>query len=157
MTDRFATGVVGDNPALDLAGLRYLLAERRGIDRTVVASPIAALEPLGDLLSRDGRSEEALLVQCLPESVRADRLRVTMPAGGVGDDSKKRIVRSLPDIAVEEAKRLRDARAAAGRPTAVVRLPQVDEFSLGQLMQMFLIAECDRSRNLVLNRKRSLT
>ncbi len=141
MTDRFAIGVVGDNPALDLAGLRYLLAEGRGIDRTVFASPIAALDPLGVLLSRGGQSKEALLVQCLPESVRADRLRVTMPADGSGGDQKKRIVRSLPDIAVEEAKKVRDARAAAGRPTAVIRLSQIDEFSLGQLMEMFLMAE----------------
>ena len=141
MTDRFAIGVVGDNPALDLAGLRYLLAEGRGIDRTVLASPIAKLDLLNDLLSRDGQSKEALLVQCLPESVRADRLRVTMPADGSGGDQKKRIVRSLPDIAVEEAKKVRDARAAAGRPTAVIRLSQIDEFSLGQLMEMFLITE----------------
>ena len=64
-----------------------------------------------------------------------------MPADGVGDDSKKRIVRSLPDIAVEETKRTRDDRTAVGRPTAVVRLPQVDELSLGQLLQMVLISE----------------
>jgi glucose-6-phosphate isomerase len=141
MTDRFAASVVGDNPALDLAGLRHLLALRRGIDRTVFAPPIAALDPLGVLLSCNGHSEEALLVQCLPESVRADRLRVTMPADGGGGDSKKRIVRSLPDIAVEEAKRTRDDRTAVGRPTAIIRLPQLDEFSLGQLLQMVLIAD----------------
>jgi glucose-6-phosphate isomerase len=140
MNDRFATSVVGDNPALDLAGLCHLLAERREIDRSIVTSPTAALNPLGDLLSRGGRSEDALLVQCLPERVRADRLRVTMPADGAGD-SKKRIVRSLPDIAVEEFNRLRDARAEVGRPTAVVRLRQLDELSLGQLIQMFLIAD----------------
>jgi glucose-6-phosphate isomerase len=141
MSDRFASSAVGDNPALDLAGLCYLLAERRGIDRTVFASPIAALNLLGDLLSHGRQSEEALLVQCLPESVRADRLHVTMPADGVGNDSKKRIVRSLPDIAAEATKKVRDERIAAGRPTAIIRLPQLDEFSLGQLQQMVLIAE----------------
>ena len=36
---------------------------------------------------------------------------------------------------------MRDTRTAAGQPTAVIRLPQVDELSLGQLIQMVLIAE----------------
>ena len=140
MTDRFATKVSGENPVLDFAALRLLLATRRGIDRLIVGSSSAALELLARILSSDGRSADDLVVQCLAQSVRADRLRVTMP-DDAGGNTKKRIVRSLPDLAADAAKRVRDARSAAGLPTAVVRLPQVDELSLGQLVQMFLMAE----------------
>ena len=140
MTDRFTTKVSGENPVLDFAALRLLLATRRGIDRTSVDSSNAALESLARMLSSDGRSADDLVVQCLPQSVRADRLRVTMP-DDVGGNTKKRIVRSLPELATDGAKRFRDARFAVGLPTAVVRLAQADELSLGQLVQMFLIAE----------------
>jgi glucose-6-phosphate isomerase len=141
MSDRFATRAPGENPALDLAGLRYLLAQRREIDRLTIGSPFGALKLLGRLLSRDGRSANELLIQCLPQSVRADRLRVTMPIDSIAAESKKRIARGLPELAEEEANKVRDTRIAAGRPTAVIRLPQVDELSLGQLMQLVLIAE----------------
>ncbi len=43
MTDRFTTKVSGENPVLDFAALRLLLATRRGIDRTSVGSSNAAL------------------------------------------------------------------------------------------------------------------
>ena len=140
MTDRFTTKVSGENPVLDFAALRLLLATRRGIDRTSVDSSNAALELLARMLSSDGRSVDDLVVQCLAQSVRADRLRVTMP-DDAGGTTKKRIIRSLPEFATDDANRMRDARFAAGLPTAVVRLAQADELSLGQLVQMFLMAE----------------
>jgi glucose-6-phosphate isomerase len=140
MTDRFATKVSGENPVLDFAALRLLLATRRGIDGVTVSASSASLELLARRMSHNGRSADELVVQCLPQSVRADRLRVTMP-DDAGGNTKKRIVRSLPELATDDAKRLRDARFAAGLPTAVVQLPHVDELSLGQLVQMFLTAE----------------
>jgi glucose-6-phosphate isomerase len=140
MNDRFTTKVCGKNPALDFAALRLLLATRRGIDHVTLGASNAAFKLLARWLSSNGRSADDLVVQCLPQSVRADRLRVTMP-DDAGGNTKKRIVRSLPELATDDAKRLRDARFAAGLPTAVVRLAQADEFSLGQLVQMFLLAD----------------
>jgi glucose-6-phosphate isomerase len=136
--ERFATALPGDNPALDLGAVAYWLLQRRGISDWAVASHAAALKPLADRLSTarlDTGRQNALLIQLLPQSVRTDRLRVTMPV-----DEKKTVDRFLVDMAASEMQAVRELRSSLGQPTAVVRMSAVDEYSVGQLLQMFSIA-----------------
>jgi glucose-6-phosphate isomerase len=135
--ERFATAPPGDNPALDLGAVAYWLRQRRGISDWAVASHAAALKPLVDRFSTARLSagrQNALLIQLLPQSVRADRLRVTMPV-----DGKKTVDRFLVDVSASEMQAARELRSSLGQPTAMVRFSAVDEFSVGQLMTMFSI------------------
>lgn len=140
MADRLKIAPPGDNPPLDLAGLRQLLAQRRGIKHYLIETPDAALQPLSQWCSDADRSGGDLLIQLIPQALRRDRLRVTMRAEGAAADEKKRITRYLSELATLECQAAREARTAAGRPTAVVQLPLVDESSIGQLIQLFAIA-----------------
>ncbi len=143
MTDRFRAAPVGDNPALDFAGVTHLLGERRSVRGLAMHCP-AGLKPLARWWQSVSTSDEAhqqLLFQWLPRSVRRDRLRVTMPAGEAPSGRKKTLDRYLPDLSAVAADTIRDVRLSNGLPTAVVRLPTVDETTVGQLLQMRMIVE----------------
>ncbi len=136
--ERFTAMPLGNNPALDLAVVTHLLQIRRGIFGRFIDSKIVALHPMTKKFSticNSGSCEESLLIQLVAESVRADRLRVTMPAG-----ENKTIERFLADVAATEAKAARELRTSHGQPTAVIHMSAVDEFSVGQLVQLFWIA-----------------
>lgn len=142
VTDRFRTAPPGNNPSLDFAGFRHLLAERRGIQSYAIDCP-TALRPLAawwQAATATSEAGEHLLIQWLSGSVRRDRLRVTMPAGEAPSGRKKMIERYLPDVATATADAVRTERTARGLPTAVVRLPTVDEATVGQLLQLQMIA-----------------
>jgi hypothetical protein len=137
MIDRFANQPLGNNPALDLAVVGHLLWQRRNISERIVESRAAALQPLAARFSTIGKNANqsiALLIQLLSDSVRADRLRVTMPAG-----EKKTAERYLTDISADESKSLRELRKSMGLPTAVIRVRVVDDFAVGQLIALFSI------------------
>lgn len=143
MADRFRTAPVGDNVPLDFAGCCYLLAERRAIRELSIVCP-AELNSLARWWRGGDASCETdpqLLVQWLATSVRRDRLRVTMPAGEAPSGRKKTLDRYLPDVSLATAEAVRNERAACGLPTAIVRLPTVDESTVGQLLQMRMIAD----------------
>ncbi len=135
MAERFETAPPGDNPALDLAGLRHLLAAKRGIRHSAIFSCDAALEPFCRSGDPFDPSAHQLLIQLNSQALRRDRLRVTMRA-----DDKKRVDRYVANLAMQSADARLEARNAAGEPTAVVHLPLVDESAIGQLVQMFSLA-----------------
>jgi glucose-6-phosphate isomerase len=136
MTERFATQPVGANPAIDLARLQRLLAQRGIICGWRIASSASALEPLAQCLhaARDG---DHLLVQWIVENPRHDRLQISLPSGKTLEGRPKKMDRPLTEVAHEQFAAARSTRATAGQPTAVVRLPTIDEASIGQLIQMF--------------------
>jgi glucose-6-phosphate isomerase len=144
MTDRFRAGPVGGNLPLDFAGCAHLLADRCGIRGWSIDCP-AELKPLarwwqgGDPICET--DPQQLLIQWLTTSVRRDRLRVTMPAGEAPSGRKKTLERYLPDVSSAAAEAIRNDRVKNGLPTAVVRLPTVDESTVGQLLQMRMIAD----------------
>jgi glucose-6-phosphate isomerase len=139
MTERFTAQAVGANPALDLAGLQCLLAQRGGNCGRRVASSDSALEPLARSLHFDNGAD-GLLMQWIVEDQRHDRLRISMPSGKTLAGQPKKIDRLLSEVAYEQLAIVRNARVAAGKPTAVVRLPMIDEASIGQLIQMVSLA-----------------
>jgi glucose-6-phosphate isomerase len=139
MTDRFTAQPVGANPAVDFAGLRYLLAQRGMNCGRRNASSASALEPLAQCLHADSGGDH-LLVQWIVENHRHDRLQISMLSGKTLDGQPKTMTRQLAELARERFDAVRSARAAAGQPTMVVRLPTIDEASIGQLIQMFSLA-----------------
>ncbi len=79
MWDRFTAMPPGDNPALDFAGLRCLMAQRLAIRGFRVEAIVSALASLAQSV-QDPRGVDNLLLQWIPETVRHDRLTVSMPA-----------------------------------------------------------------------------
>ncbi|MCC7085507.1 MAG: hypothetical protein IT427_10920 [Pirellulales bacterium] len=143
VTDRFRASPVGDNLALDFAGYWHLLTERRGI-RGWLVDCSTELKPLAQWWRGSDASrlrDPSLLIQWLLDSVRRDRLRIAIPAGEAPSGRKKTLDRNLPDVSWATAESVRGQRAASGLPTAIVRLPTVNEATVGQLLQMRLIAD----------------
>ena len=140
MSERFESAPPGDNPMLDLAGLRKLLAQHRGIQAWSIESYDTALQPLAQYVSPQYEAAQHLLIQLIPQALRRDRLRVTMRPKGTATSEKKRVARHLNELCEESMQAERNARNVAGQSTAVVQLPLVDESSIGQLVHMFSIA-----------------
>jgi len=139
MTERFIAQPVGSNPAVDFAGLQYLLGQRGINCGWRIASSASILEPLAQCLHA-GSDGDHLLVQWFVENHRHDRLQIPMPSGKTLDGRARKVDRPLAEAARERFNAVRNARAIDGKPTAVVRLSTIDEASLGQLIQMFLLA-----------------
>jgi glucose-6-phosphate isomerase len=140
MSQRFLRSPPGGNPPLDIAGVfRLLTVKRRIIGRRIDPNG-EALKPLAQCFDQKRSPADELLIQWMPGSVRADRLRVTMPDGRDDVDRKRRKERYLTEIATDNTDRIRRSRSDAGQPTAVIRLPCINESSLGQLIQLHTIA-----------------
>src|SRR5262249_40582705 len=139
MTERFATQPVGANPAIDFAGLQYLLAQHGGNCGWRIASSASALEPLAQCLHA-AKGGDHLLVQWIVKNHRHDRLQISMQSGKTLDGRPKKVDRPLAAVACEQLDIVRSARRAAHQLTAVLRMPTIDEASIGQLIQMFLLA-----------------
>jgi glucose-6-phosphate isomerase len=139
MTERFIAQPVGSNPAVDFAGLQCLQGQRGMNCGWRIAPTTSSLDPLAQCLHA-ASSGDHLLVQWIVENHRHDRLRISMPSGKTPDGRPKKMDRPLTEVARERFDAVRNARAAAGQPTVVVRLPTIDEASIGQLMQVFLLA-----------------
>ena len=99
-----------------------------------------ALQSVAQYVSPRNHAARHLLIQLIPQALRRDRLRVTMRAPEAAAAEKKRITRYLPELGAARVEEIREARTAAGEPTAVVQLPVIDESSIGQLAQLFAIA-----------------
>jgi glucose-6-phosphate isomerase len=140
MSERFKTSPIGDNPPLDLAGLIHLLKLRDQIRGVATASELSALRPLAECFSCRGMPQKQLLVQLSVESVRRDRISITMSKGTTASGRSRNVSQTLPEVAARHLTEARERRAAAGLPTAVVHLPALEENAIGQLIQMLTTA-----------------
>jgi hypothetical protein len=140
ISERFAASPPGDNPPLDVAGLCHLLARRWEIHGLRIASSVSALACMAQNLQRP-RSENDLLIQWIPATVRHDRLSVALSASVDCSDRKKRKDFLLTNIADQQVQAIRDARYSAGRYTLIMNFAVVDEASVGQLIQLHLLAD----------------
>ncbi|HKD35998.1 MAG TPA: hypothetical protein VKB78_04335 [Pirellulales bacterium] len=156
MNERFRAAPIGDNPPLDFAGIVDLV--RRGSEivscRFVASSRAAAVvaescarimdgqtnrRTLTPALSRQGRgSDPELIINLVAESLRRDPIRIA--GEGVNDPLHPLAGKSLPELSAAAFKSAKAELRAAGRPSVDIRLPALDEFSLGQLFQMLIIA-----------------
>ena len=140
--------------ALEATGLWYdqLLAESLG-KQLRGATPLTTVNTR-DLHSRAQQHQEGrfdkLHTNLIVDQWRTDSLRV-----GHQDDDVDRLNdladKTLPEIMTAAIEGTNQAYKSAGRPTADLHLPQIDESSLGQLFQMLMLATVAEGRLLGIN------
>jgi glucose-6-phosphate isomerase len=169
MNERLRASPIGDNPPLDFAGIVELIRQRSGgtASRRFVASGrgSTAITEWCDALTRsddsgsqisDSKSNtaftltpalshqengtcSALAINLIVESVRRDRIAVRS-GDSEADSVSQRVSKTLPELSATAIDSAKAALAAAGCPSVDIWLPALDEFSLGQLFQMLIIA-----------------
>jgi glucose-6-phosphate isomerase len=181
MTKRFLEEPFERNPVLQYAAVNYLLAEQCGKPVRVLAVWSKKLEALGrwhehlvaETLGKRGRGPTPLTVvgsrdlhgwgQSLLEGPRdrvINNLVVKHPrsvpiqvqmadhnADGLNAYSRK----GLPDLLAAALRGVNQALFDAGRPTADLLLPTLSEHTMGQLLQMLMLATVVEGRLMGLN------
>jgi glucose-6-phosphate isomerase len=172
---------LGENPVLDYVGVCHLMEEKRGATIRVLATWGKALEAAGlwydqllseslgknkrgatpltivntrDLHSRGQQHQEGrrdkLITNLIPQSVRRDRLSIEQSE--LNQDKLNELAgKTLPDIMAAAIQGTNRAYADDRRPTADIRLPGLDEFSMGQYFQMMMLATVVEGRLIGIN------
>jgi len=181
MTEHFRTTPAAENIVLQFVAVSHLMEKHRGANIRVLSVWSKALEALGlwydqllaesiskkelgatplttvntrDLHSRAQQHQEGarnkLFTNLRVEECREDPLAV----GEIGcnDDQLDRFLdRTLPEIMRAAIDGTNQAYRAGGRPTADITLPASDESSLGQLLQMLMLATVAEGRLMGIN------
>lgn len=181
MNEHFRTASPGKNVVLDYVGVSRLLEAKRGANLRILSVWSKALEAVGlwydqllaeslgkreigatpltvvntrDLHSRAQQHQEGrrdkLITNIIVDSWRADPLpvgRSDVDFDGLNDLAQ----RTLPEIMTAAIAGTNQAYREDGRPTTDLNLPKVDESSLGQLFQMFMLATVVEGRLLGIN------
>lgn len=170
MNERFRTAPPMENPVLDYVGMSRLMETRRGATIRVLSTWGKGLEAVGlwydqllseslgkngqgatpltvvntrDLHSRgqqhqDGRRDK-LITNLVVERTAREWIAIE-PSAFDQDKLNALSGKTLPDILRAAYSGTNQAYAEDYRRTATIRLPRLDEASLGQLFQMFMIA-----------------
>lgn len=140
--------------SLEYVGLWYdqLLAESLG-KQQLGATPLTTVNTR-DLHSRQQQHQEGrrdkLFTNVIVDGWRTDPVAVghsSLNQDGLNDLAD----RTLPEIMSAAIKGTNEALRDAGRPTMDLHLPAVDEFAMGQLMQMLMLATVVEGRLLGIN------
>jgi glucose-6-phosphate isomerase len=170
MNERFRTKPPGENPVLDYAGVSQLMECRRGAAIRVLSTWGKRLEAVGlwydqllaESLGKNGQGPTPLTVVNTRDlhsrgqqhqEGRRDKLITNLIVQEAGrpplgiersdldqDKLNERAGKTLPDILSAALRGTNQAYADDRRPTADIRLPRLDESSLGQLFQMLMVA-----------------
>ncbi len=169
MTSRFQTDTAGSNPVLDFTGVCHLM-EKRGATIRVLSLWDQCLDALGfwydqllseslgkkeqgatpitvvntrDLHSRGQQHQEGRRDKIITNVILEKTRREPLPVGhsdsnhdGLNPISDK----TLPEIMRAAINGTTQAYKEDHRPTTNINLPAADEFSLGQLYQMLMLA-----------------
>jgi glucose-6-phosphate isomerase len=181
MTRRFLEEPFERNPALQYAAVNYLMAEEQHKPIRVLASWSKKLEAIGwwydqllsESLGKQGRGATPLTVvqtrdlhsrgQQHQDGAR-DRVinnlvvrSVKHPPVALGmsdrneDDLNQFSRKGYPDLVDAAFKGTTEAYAAAARPTADIVLPTLGEHTIGQLLQMLMLATVVEGRLMGVN------
>lgn len=140
--------------ALESVGLWYdqLLAESLG-KQELGATPLTTVNTR-DLHSRQQQHQEGrrdkLFTNLIVDSWRTDPLHVGSSPNNQ-DALNDLADKTLADIMNAAIRGTNEALQSAGRPTMDLHLPAVDEATLGQLLQMFMLATVVEGRMLGIN------
>ncbi len=181
MNEHFRTAPPGRNVVLDFAGAGYLSARNCGATIRVLNVWAKALEAVGwwydqllaESLGQHGGGATPLTTvntRDLPARARQhrqgrpdklftnliiDHWRCDPLAVGHSDWNHDALddlaVKTLPEIMAAAIQDANEANRDSGRPTADLRLPQIDEYYLGQLLQMLMLATVVEGRLLGVN------
>ena len=181
MNEHFRTAPPGDNRVLDYTGVCHLMELQRGATIRVLSVWSDALESAGlwydqllaeslgkaergatpltvvntrDLHSRAQQHQKGardkLFTNVIVESWRQDAL--TVERSQRDHDGLNRIAdKSLPEIMSAAIDGTNAAYRDDARPTADIRMPHVNEFTMGQLFQMLMLATVVEGRLLGIN------
>lgn len=170
MNQHFHSAPIGKNVVLDYVATCHLMEKRRGADIRVLSTWGKGLEAAGlwydqllsESLGKDGRgatpitgvntrdlhsrgqqhqdgARDKLITNVYTDAVRCDRLAVGQ--SDLDQDELNSLAdKTLPDILAAARAGTNQAYAADRRPTADLRLPALDEASIGQLLQMLMLA-----------------
>ncbi len=181
MNERFLQADPEDNPVLQYVALGHLMEQLRGATIRVTNVWSKALESLGlwydqllaeslgkqelgatpltavntrDLHSRAQQHQEGRLdkfhTHVVVENWRTDPL----PIGVIGpnDDQLDALAEvTLPQIMTAAIEGTRQAYRDAGRPGCVLRLPEINEYTMGQVFQFWMLATVVEGRLLGIN------
>jgi len=181
MTERFRNEPFGNNPVLDYTATCHLFEREQGMTTRVLSTWGARLEALGfwydqllseslgkqehgatpitvvntrDLHSRGQQHQEGrrdrLITNVIVESPTQEPPSVpTYP-----DDADRLNAlagKAIPELLSAAIAGTNRAYADAGRPTADIRLPRLNEYVMGQLLQMLMLATAVEGRLIGIN------
>lgn len=181
MNEHFASAKPGENVVLDYVGVCHLLEEKHGCDIRILSTWGKKLEALGlwydqllaeslgkhekgalpltivntrDLHSRGQQHQEGkrdkLITNVIIESADRDPLAI-----GESDNNQDQLNeladKTLPNILSAAIAGTNQAYLEDNRPTADLVCPQLDEYVMGQLFQMFMLATVVEGRMIGVN------
>jgi len=181
MNETFRSASPLENPALIYAGMSRLMETRRGAQVRVLATWGKRLEAVGlwydqllaeslgkkglgatpltmvntrDLHSRGQQHQEGRRDKLITNLVveHQDRELLKIEPWELNQDGLNELAgKTLPEIMDAAFKGTNKAYADDGRRTATIRLPRLDEYSLGQLLQMLMLATVVEGRLVGIN------
>ena len=181
MTTHFRESPVGDNRVLDFVGVCHLMEEMRGATIRVLSLWSSALESVGlwydqllaeslgkgergacpltvvntrDLHSRAQQHQEGrrdkLVTNVIVEQCRSDPLRIGKSE--LDQDGLNAIAdKTMPQLMAAAIAGTNAAYREDARPTTDIRLPEINEYWLGQLFQMLMLATVVEGRLIGIN------
>ena len=90
---------------------------------------------------QDGRRDKIITNLCVGES-RRDCIGLPPLSGSTGNEDQldDLIGTTWPSMLAAATDGTNEAYASVNRPTATIHLPRIDEFTIGQLLQMLMLA-----------------
>jgi len=170
MNEHFRTAPIGENVVLDYVGVCHAMETIRGCDIRILSTWGSRLEALGlwydqllaeslgkhergampltvvntrDLHSRGQQHQEGTRDKLITNLIvdQADRGPVPVGTSENNQDQLNELAdKTLPDILSAAIQGTNQAYREDNRPTADLHLPQLNEFVLGQVFQMFMLA-----------------
>ena len=181
MTEHFETAAPEDNVVLQFAGIGHLMEMKRGANIRIMAMWSKSLEALGfwydqllaeslgkselgatpltavntrDLHSRAQQHQQGrydkLIVNVRPGPPRTDRL-VVEPSTRDEDQLNEIAGKTVEDVLNAADGGVDQALRADDRPTVSIELEQINPYSIGQLLQMLMLATVVEGRLLGVN------
>jgi glucose-6-phosphate isomerase len=181
INDHFRTQAPGQNVVLDFVGVCHLMEQRRGCDVRVLSTWGKRLEAFGlwydqllaeslgkeergalpltivntrDLHSRGQQHQEGKRDKLITNLIVDHPQGEPVPIGHCELDQDELNVlagKTLPDILDAAIKGTNKAYREDHRPTANLRIPRLDEYTLGQLFQMMMLATVVEGRLIGIN------
>lgn len=181
MTEKFRTAKPGDNPVYDYTAVCHLLERDAGMDVRILSTWGKRLEALGlwydqllaeslgkeergafpltivntrDLHSRGQQHQEGkrdkLITNVIVDAAASPPVRLPQWAN---DQDQLNKIQGKPytELLSAAIQGTNQAYADVKRPTADIRVPKLDEYALGQLLQMFMLATVLEGRLIGIN------
>ncbi len=181
MNDHFRTAAPGENVVLDYVAINHLLERKQGCNTRILSAWSKSLESAGlwydQLLAESlGKNEQGALPLTvvntrdlhsraqqhqegrrdkLVNNLIVDKWRTDPIAIGTSEWNQDQLNeisdRTLPEIMTAAIQGTNQAYQEDHRPTTDLHLPEVDEASIGQLLQMFMLATVVEGRLMGIN------